>query len=97
MTFTNGLRSWRRCLIRRVKSGPGPVYLLSCYDLAPSGLHLSAVVERGIKGTSALRRQVQQIPNWTQLIDAALLDVLSQPRMTTVKMAQRAVGVTGEN
>ncbi len=64
---------------------------------AASGLHPRPVVERRIKLAASLWRQVHQIPNRTQLINAALLDVFGQPGMATVKMAQRAIVVSREN
>jgi len=60
-------------------------------------LHLDPVLERRIKLAASLRRQVQHIPNRNQLIDAALFDVVGQPWMATVKMAQRAITVSREN
>src|SRR5207245_6340670 len=69
-------------------------------DLAARGLHplnLGTVVERCVELAASLRRQVQQIPNRSQLIDAALFDVVGQPWMATVEMAQRAVAVSSEN
>src|SRR6266850_114433 len=66
-------------------------------SLAASPLHLCPVLERRIKLAASLRRQVQHIPNRIQLINAALFDVLGQPWMTTVKMAQRAIAVSREN
>src|SRR5205814_3756088 len=45
----------------------------------------------------ALRRQVHQIPNRIQFVDAALPKSRREPWMPAVKMAQRAVTVSGEN
>src|SRR3989441_4604634 len=66
-------------------------------NLTPRCLHLRTVIERRVKGASSLWRQIKDIPNWIQLIDATLFDVVGQPRMATVKMAQRAVAVSREN
>jgi hypothetical protein len=60
-------------------------------------LNLDAVVERCIESSSALRRQIQNIPNWIQLIDAALSDVIGQPWMIAGKVAQRAVALSSED
>src|SRR5205823_3927114 len=60
-------------------------------------LHLGPVLERRVERPSALRRQVQHIPNRNQLIDATLFDVVGQPWMAAVKMTQRAVIVSREN
>ncbi len=62
-----------------------------------SRVHFRPVLERRIERAASLRRQIQNIPNRNQLIDAALLDVVGQPWMTTVEMAQRAVTVSREN
>src|SRR5258706_15618398 len=59
--------------------------------------HFRPVLERRIKLAASLRRQVQHIPNRIQLVNAALFDVVCQPRMATVKMAQRAITVAREN
>src|SRR6059036_238562 len=66
-------------------------------NLTPRRVHLGTVIERRIKGASSRWRQIKDIPNRIQLVDAALFDVVGQPWMTTVKMAQRAVGISGEN
>ena len=60
-------------------------------------LNLCAVVQRSIKRPSALWRQIQNVPNWTHLIDAALFDVVGQPRMAAVKVAQSAVAISSEH
>src|SRR5439155_1657347 len=65
--------------------------------LTAGRLHLSPVLERCIPLAASLRRQVQHIPNRIQLINAAVFDVVGQPWMATVKMAQRAVTLTREN
>src|SRR5882724_8176633 len=64
---------------------------------AASGLNLRSIVKRRIPLPTSLRRQVHHVPNRIQFIDATLFDVVGQPRMTTVKMAQRAVTVSCEN
>ena len=56
-------------------------------------MYFGPVIERCIPLAAALRRQVHHIPNRIQLINAALFDILGQPRMATVKMAQRAITV----
>src|SRR6266567_7684385 len=66
-------------------------------DSAARRLHLGPVLERCIPLTSALRRQVHNIPNRILLVNAALFDVVGQPWMPTVKMAQRAITVSREN
>src|SRR2546428_2957762 len=66
-------------------------------NLTPRRVHLGTVIERRVKGASSLWRQIKDIPNRIQLVDATLFDVSCQPRMSTVKMAQRAVAVSREN
>src|SRR5207245_9580266 len=63
----------------------------------PRGLHLRPIVQPCVTLASALRRQVHQIPDRIQLIDAALSDLRREPWMAAVKMPQRAVTVSGEN
>src|SRR5437870_8377522 len=76
---------------------PPAAYLFPSGHSAACRLHLGPVIERRVKGASSLWRQIKDIPNRIQLIDAALFDVIGQPRMATVKMAQRAVTVSSEN
>jgi hypothetical protein len=75
---------------RAALSGVQPTSALAAL-LAPSNLNPCAVVERRIKRPSTLRRQVQQIPDWIQLVDAALFDVFRQPRMNAVEVTHRSI------
>jgi hypothetical protein len=51
-------------------------------------LYFGAVVKRRVPTPASLWRQIKEIPDRTQLIDAALFNVVGHPWMTTVKMAQ---------
>src|SRR5438874_2667169 len=68
--------------------------------ILPQGLsraHFSAVIESCIPLTASFRREVQNIPDGTQKINATLLDIRRHPRMSTVEMAKRAIMVPGED
>ena len=56
-----------------------------------------AVVKAGVPVATALWSEVQEVPDGSEQVDAALLNVGCHPRMRRVKVAQRAVGVAGEN
>ena len=62
-----------------------------------SRVHFRPVLERRIERAASLRRQVQHIPNWIQLVNAAFFDIVGQPWMATVKMAQGAITVSRKN
>src|SRR5690348_14887709 len=44
-----------------------------------------------------MRGKIHNIPDRIQLIDPALFDVVRQPRVTTIKMAQRAICIASKN
>lgn len=61
------------------------------------GLDLGAVIEAGVPVAAALRREVHEVPDGSEEVDAPLLDVWGHPRMRTIEMVHGAVGVAGEN
>ena len=66
-------------------------------ELRGGGVDFGAVVEVGVPLATALRGEVHEVPNWSEQVDAALLDVGGHPRMRGIEVAQGAVGVAGEN
>src|SRR5437588_8416254 len=61
------------------------------------GLDLDAVIEVGVPIATALWGKVHEVPDGSEQVDAALLDVWPHPRMRTIEMAQGAIGVAGED
>jgi hypothetical protein len=41
--------------------------------------------------------EVHEVPDGSEQVDAALLDVSGYPRVRSIEMAQGALGVAGEN
>lgn len=66
-------------------------------ELCGGGLHFSAVLETGVPLSTAFRSQVHEVPDGSEQVNAAFLDVGSHPRMGGIEVAQGAVGVAGEN
>lgn len=60
-------------------------------------MDLSAVIKAGVPVAPALGREVHEVPDGSEQVDAALGYVGGHPRMRAVKMAQRAVSVAREN
>lgn len=56
-----------------------------------------AVLEAAVPVAAALRRKVQEVPDGSQQIDAALFDVGGHPGMRGVEVVQGAVAIAGEN
>src|SRR5947207_21237 len=61
------------------------------------GVDSGAVLEAGVPVAAALRGEIHEVPDGSEQVDTALLDVWGHPRMRAVEMAQGAVGVAGEN
>ena len=59
-------------------------------------MHRGAVVEAGVPVAAALRREVHEVPDGSEQVDAALADVGGHPRMRGVEVAQSAIGLAGE-
>src|SRR5262245_40102848 len=55
------------------------------------------IFELCIKISAALSSEVEHVPDRYQLIDAALLDLTRQPRMTGIGMPNRAVAIASED
>jgi hypothetical protein len=56
-----------------------------------------AVGEVGVPLAAALRSEVQEVPDRSEQVDAALEELGAHPRMRSVEVAQGAIGVTDEN
>ena len=63
-------------------------------NLRGGGVDFGAVVEVGVPVAAALRREVHEVPDGSEQVDAALADVGGHPRMRGVEVAEGAVGVT---
>ncbi len=60
-------------------------------------MDFGAVVEVGVPVSATLRGEVHEVPDWSEQVDAALLDLGGHPGMRGIEVAQGAVGVAGEN
>ena len=56
-----------------------------------------AIFEFREKVAASLPREIHDIPDRVQLVDPALLDIVSQPWMPGIEVAERAVAVSGED
>ncbi len=65
--------------------------------LRGGGVDFGAVVKARVPVASPLRGEVQEVPDGSEQVDAALADVRSHPRMRGVEVAQGAVSVAGKN
>ncbi len=61
------------------------------------GLNLRPIVQAGVPITASLRCDVEEVPDRSKQIDAALLDFGRHPRVRRVEVAHGAVCVTREN
>jgi hypothetical protein len=77
--------------MKRLPSG------LRAWHLRLGAADFSAVVKACVPLTPALRREVHEVPDGSEQVDAALADVRSHPRMRGVEVAQGAVSVAREN
>src|ERR1700688_3876414 len=66
-------------------------------ELRGGGVDFGTVVEVGVPLAAALRGEVHEVPDWSEQVDAALLDVGGHPGMRGIEVTQGAVGVAGEN
>src|SRR5690242_8609106 len=61
------------------------------------GLDFGAVAETGVPAAPALGREIHEVPDRSEQVDATLLNVGSHPGMRCVKVTDGAAGVAGEN
>src|SRR5690348_16563778 len=66
-------------------------------SVAYSSSRCARIFEFGIKSTPALSREIHEIPDRGQLVDAAFLDIGSQPRMPGIRVTDRTVAIAAEN
>ena len=66
-------------------------------DLGGGALNLCAVAKVGVPVATPLRSQVHEVPDRSEQVNAALIDVGRHPGMRCVEVAHRAVSITGEN